>query len=42
MIRFYLLTSAIRRQAPRAFTRVGVVRSGARISGGDTAGGRAP
>ena len=42
MIRQYLLTSMIRSSAPIALTLQGVVRPGARIFGGDSAGGRAP
>jgi hypothetical protein len=42
MIDRYLLTSSIRRDAPSAFVLQGAVRPKARISGGTTAGGRAP
>jgi hypothetical protein len=42
MIQTYLLTSSIRRQAARFGVRLGAVRPGARIIGGDTARGRAP
>jgi len=42
MINTYLLTSRLRRNAPWAFMRVGVLRLATRLAAGDTSGGRAP